>query len=766
MAELNSERELPETADALVVEKDSVGLVWLVPLLALLIGGWLAYNHWQHQPVMISLLFANGEGLVAGKTEVRYQGITLGVVKDVKLDSSMRSVIATVAMEPHAQPALRSETRFWLVKPEISFSGISGLDTLVTGNYIAMYPGEGDAARVFKADSERPPVGDGEPGLHVVLLADDLGSLNIGSPVTYRKVKIGSVQDYSLVPEADQVRIRLHINPEYMALVRADSRFWNSSGFTLEGSFSSFALRTDSLASIIAGGVAFDPGDLSLPLAKNGTEFPLLDSYEQAQAAIAVQVDFASAEGLSEHMRVMYKGHVLGKVAALALDTDSGRTLATLTLDPAHESLLRDTSRFWLVQPQVSLQGVSGLDLLVKGNYLHLEPGEGALRTHFTALAEPPPYQVDAPGLHLIVHSTELPSVTHGAPVLYRKVPVGEVKDFAIRADGQGIDVRVVIAPEFGHLVRADSRFWNASGFSLSGGLSGVSLRTESVAALISGGLAFFNPAGLASPAAANHSRFELFDDYDAAHEQGELVRIRFATGDGLAEGTAVRYRGVQVGEVKQVRLVQDARAVQVTVLLKPDMAHLAREGTRFWRVSAALGLVKTEHLDTLIKGDYIALEPGTGEPLTDFVAQAAPPVRMTAETGLNLVLTTSHRGSLAAGTQVTYRQMPVGQVTGVMLADTAHQVEVFVVIEPRFAALVRTNSQFWLTSGVRADFGWFSGLKVRTDSLESVLAGGIALGTPEELGAQVQEGARFTLHDEPQAEWEAWSPLIALPVH
>ena len=159
--------------------------IWILPLIALIIGGWLGWRAYTQTGIDIQVRFESGEGIVANKTEVVYKGMPVGKVKTLALDEDgpNKGVIATVEMDKEVEQYLKTNTRFWLVKPSVSLAGITGLETLVSGNYIAVSPADGEPTRKFKALSQEPPLSDAKPGLHLSLKAERLGSLNRGSHI-------------------------------------------------------------------------------------------------------------------------------------------------------------------------------------------------------------------------------------------------------------------------------------------------------------------------------------------------------------------------------------------------------------------------------------------------------------------------------------------------------------------------------------------------------------------------------------------------------
>lgn len=226
-----TERQLPTVNES---PRSRISAIWLLPIVAALIGLWLVYKAVIEAPIIIEVEFDSGEGLEIGKTVVRYEGIEVGKIKNIRVQNDLVGVVATIAMDRRTEPSLNENTLFWIVKPEVTLSGVTGLDTVLTGNYIAMRIGDGEAARYFTGLSSSPPRSLDEPGLHLTLSAKDLGSLTKGSPVIYKKIIIGDVQSYKLADNGEAVDVDIYIYPEYADLVTTRSRFWNASGLSIK----------------------------------------------------------------------------------------------------------------------------------------------------------------------------------------------------------------------------------------------------------------------------------------------------------------------------------------------------------------------------------------------------------------------------------------------------------------------------------------------------------------------------------------------------
>lgn len=749
--------------------------IWVLPLIALLIGVWLGWRAYSQAGIDIQVVFPSGEGIQAGKTEVIYKGMAIGKVKALALDGSPENigVIATVEMSKKVESQLRSNTRFWLVKPSVSLAGITGLETLVSGNYIAVSPGDGEPTLEFAALPEPPPLSDDRPGLHLTLKADRLGSLSRDTPVFYKQIQVGRVKSYALADDQTTVEVKLYIEPTYAALVRKHTRFWNASGISIDAGLSGFKLRSESLASIVAGGIAFATPEhrKQSPATDPSIPFRLYEDFESAQAGIKVLVKMTDFEGLQAgRTPVLYNGIQAGTLKALKVNDDLTGALAELTLDPRTEDFLVEGTEFWVVKPSISLAGITGLEALVKGNYIAVRPGEkGAVaKRDFSARPKAPPLNLDAPGLHLVLFSDSRGSLDVGSPILYRQLKVGSVQSVQLTRNSQQVVFGVHIEPEYTRLVNSSTRFWNASGITLKGGLSGVEVKSESLQTLLSGGIAFETENLQAPLVAGKVQRFDLYGDRDRAIQSGVAITIQLERGDGLSPGTAIRYKGLDVGTVERIQLSDDLQAIILHARVTLAVEQIVRLGTQFWVVKPQLSLAGAANLETLVSGQYLEVQPANrvGTRQTHFVALAEPPSQAVNEPGLRLVLSTTRRSSLKAGVPVTYREVPVGKVTGYELGPTADRVLIHLLVEPRYAGLVRTGSRFWNSSGIAVEAGLFKGVKVRSESLETLIEGGVAFATPEQqpLGTQAMQGQTFALFDEPQEEWLRWSPKIALP--
>ena len=218
--ENNNAPDLQSLPEAVVQRKKQISIVWLVPVVAILIGGWLAYKGLTEKGPMVTISFESAEGLEAGKTKLKYKDVEVGQVQTIRFNADLSRVLVTAELVKEAEPYLTENTRFWVVRPRVTASGVSGLGTLFSGAYIGMDPGkEGRPARSFEGLEIPPLVTRDMPGRDFILRATALGSLDIGSPVYYRQIQVGQVTGYELDKEAQSLSIKVFINAPHDALV-------------------------------------------------------------------------------------------------------------------------------------------------------------------------------------------------------------------------------------------------------------------------------------------------------------------------------------------------------------------------------------------------------------------------------------------------------------------------------------------------------------------------------------------------------------------
>lgn len=305
-------------------------LIWLIPIVAALVGLTLVVKTLMDRGPQIEISFSTAEGLVAGKTKVKYKEVDIGSVTAITLAEDRSRVIATVQLQKEAKSFTATDTRFWVIRPRLDAAGVSGLGTLLSGAYIRADAGVSeDTSKKFTGLEAAPIVTRDTTGRQFELHASNIGSLDIGSPLYFRRIKVGQVAAYALDPDGKGVTLRVFVNTPYEKFVGANTRFWHASGVDVEVNSSGFKVRTQSLATVVMGGIAMQaPDDDMGPQASENTSFTLAEDETHAMKAPdgpaqTLMLHFnQSLRGLAPGATVDFRGVVLGEVKSIGVDFD------------------------------------------------------------------------------------------------------------------------------------------------------------------------------------------------------------------------------------------------------------------------------------------------------------------------------------------------------------------------------------------------------------------------------------------------------------
>lgn len=306
-------------------------VVWLIPVMAALIGGWIVLNAVLSRGPTITIRFKNAEGLEAGKTKIKYKEVDIGDVKSISLSRDRSEVLVKAQLTKGASSFLHDDTRFWVVRPRIGAGGISGLSTLLSGSYIGVDVGKSEQETDEFVGLDKPPfIVTGLPGRQFVLHTPQVGSLDIGSPIYFRRIEVGQVVAIELDKNGKRVTLTIFVNAPYDQYVMRNSLFWQASGVDLKLDADGVTVHAESLVSIMAGGIGFQspPDEVATGAAPESASFTLFSSREKAlqhpdTAVRKVLMYFnESVRGLAPGAPVDFRGIVIGEVRAVSLEFD------------------------------------------------------------------------------------------------------------------------------------------------------------------------------------------------------------------------------------------------------------------------------------------------------------------------------------------------------------------------------------------------------------------------------------------------------------
>lgn len=307
-------------------------LIWLVPLVAAVIGGTLMVRQIRSAGPTIAVEFASAEGITPGKTKVKYKNVDIGDVTEVHLNADRSKAVVIVALDHSAEDFAATDSRFWVVRPRLAGATVTGLGTLLSGAYIGVDGGRsGEEQKHFVGLESPPVVTSDEPGKRYVLHADDIGSLDVGAPVYFRRIQVGHLEQFSLDNDGQSITVGIFVRAPYDRFITEDTRFWHASGIDLSFDAGGLKLQTQSLATILLGGIAFEPlpgSDVSSP-APEGADFSLAPDRTTAVKTPdgppqTVVFNFRNTvRGLSVGAPIDFHGVTIGAVRSIHLSHDA-----------------------------------------------------------------------------------------------------------------------------------------------------------------------------------------------------------------------------------------------------------------------------------------------------------------------------------------------------------------------------------------------------------------------------------------------------------
>lgn len=756
--------------------KKSKGIspLWLLPVLTLILAGWLVAKSIHDAGQRVQIYFSDAAGLVAGRTTIRYQGMEVGMVRDINLTEDLGSIYVDADIYPEATKLLNEKTRFWLVKPTASLSGISGLDALVSGNYISIQPGDStELETVFHALDTMPTDLRVTQGLNIKLKSRDLGGVSIGSQIVYKKIPIGAVYSYQLDEDAKSITINANIQEQYRHIINDRSRFWNVSGFGASIGFNGVDVHLESMSALLGGAIAVDSPDDGEPVEEN-TKFRLYKDLKTAGRGIAVKIALPDDNNVSsEGAPIMYRGIEIGQITDLNLSEGREVILASAAIQPAFSDMLTTGTHFILEEAKVSLSGVKNIANLVRGNYLTIAPGEGKRSRQFTAIRKNVFDQQQQKSIAIRLTSDSSFGLDTGTSVLYKGIVVGSIIKVGLVEEGQKtqheVYMDVLIDHQYKHLIKSNNRFYVTGSASAELTETGLSITVPPAKQLLTGSISFVS-AGIASI----QNEYQLYQSESLAelaqhNRRGSKTLTLFAAElPPVSKGSPLLYRNLPVGSVADFQLVDGGVVIKVTI--ENRYAHLLTSQTVFWsrsgiEIDASLAgvSVKTHPLKTIIQGGIAfdsvpGVENKIGQRWKLYEDQ-----KTARKFGRVISLTTDGTQEVVKGMPISYQGVPVGEVTLVVPNFRRNLVEITARVLPEYVTDIAVEgSRFWLTepeiglSGVKN----LSAIVSKSISVEPG-KGKAAFDFKLEKGFDRVHGVTFTLQSEQRGSVQTGTPVL-----
>lgn len=713
------------SSQAMVVKTRAISPIWFLPFIAAILGIWILFQNITHKDVQVTIHFTNADSIIVSKTKIRYKGVIVGTVKKIELDE-VDGVNVIAEIESHAVFLLKEKSKFWLVSPKASLTSISGLDTLFSGSYINLLPGEGEQSTDFVAITEQP-ISIPDNALLLNLTSNNASSINVGSPIFFKKIQVGEIVRVRLDKSGQFVNIKAFIESKYSYLVKSESKFWNISGLNANISRAGIDIKLDSLTSIIAGGITFSsPDDSSAPVEDH--QFELYDNIKDSEQGLNITLKLANANNLPNGAGILFKGHGIGRINNIRYDTGAQLFVAQAIINPAFSELITKNSEFWIEKTAVSFSKIENLGNLITGDYVGFSHSDN--------------YQQEPQKTDFFLHSNQSTSddylsvtliadnangLSEGAPVTYKGLNIGNISSLTLSKDSKHIKAVMDINNEFSYLITKNSKFHLHSGIDFKASLKGLEVNSKPLQNMLQGGIALYNKSPVTKKSSKDPlkktQKFHLY----ASKEMASLGKNVFAAPHkvsmlsknlpSVSIGSPVYYHKLQVGEVSGMKL-HNSGLMQTRIEINAQFKHLITDKTVFWNVSgfkvdAGLSGIKVAADSLLsIAAGGIALELAPSKITTnktsdgqyrlfDSYQQATVPPKQ-------LTLTYDDAFDLKVGNKVKLKGLEIGEISRLTLNNRNKVIVTLDIHAEYYAKVAKYGSRFWI---VRSDIS-LSGAK------------------------------------------------------
>ena len=862
--------------------KKKFSLVWLLPLVILGILGYIAYDSYSKKGTNIVVYFKSAEGLKENITPLEYKGLTLGKVTKISMHEDLKNVAVNILVNSDVAEYVANEnSKFWIKKPTVSLTKISGLSTLISGYKIELstsFKKQDDLKNIkhqwyFDGLDSQPDEEFEENGYYVTLLANDKDNIDVGTPIFYNKYQIGEVVSKEF--KGEEVYASIYIYDKYNYLVNKSSKFIMNEALKVSYGASGLNIEVGSLYSAIIGGITVVTTLKEDEKISKEDVQPLYSSKDDLKKKIYFSLDFNDAK-IEEKTPILFKGIEIGKVTDIKLNEDVLSTKAYVYEE--YKYLLTKNSRFFVEEPSISFGGIKNLGNIIKGNYISLDYKDGEFNNKFFGVTKKDlkkslntikidlvtdnlnsinerskiyyknieigrvdsydlsndyksvkisilideKYKdlvndnskfydmssklVEIKSFDLSVNYSGLESVLNGAvglvsnkgegklskkeftlyqsykdiekvnrdknsgfvvytefdnsfvvkenmAVIYKNQEIGFVKN--IKFDDAVSKVELFIYEDFRQYIKNTSRFFKKPKFDFKASLSGVLFEVDNFTSLLEGSIELDNSSKIPL---GNHEIYSSFDDMQMATN---MVTIIFDDVEGLQEDfSKIVYKGANIGKVKKISLNKNQK-VEVKVIIDKDFKEFAKDETIFYLKKPRISLQEVANVGSTVMAVNIGvIKSQNGEYQTKFIGSDKEP-SVNSHLGTIIKVEDKTASSVNVDSPIYYKNVQIGKVLKVDLSSDASKVVIDCLIYDKYTKFVRTNSEFYDISGFEMEFSIFSGSKIESNTITSIIKGGLVVVTPYEYKEIVSSNDRFILNKTLRADWKTISPSI-----
>lgn len=727
-------------------------------------------KYYREDGLNITLIAKNLSGISTG-TPIFYKKFKIGAVIATKLHKDNVSIFLNI-QKSHVK-LLNKSTVFWNVsgvKIDASLGGVNvemdSLTSLIAGG-ISLETVDLDAAPINGRDEF--VLYDNYEGINrsksmVKLIFDSARGLQKNKTLLiYKGIAVGKIKDIKLIDE--KIVATAYLDKEYAKFNTKDTKY-HKVDLAIDG------IKIKNLETLL-GGIYINiiPGEGEF----NNT-FEVFNTKAEAlkEELLNIVIRSEKLNNINIGSKVYYKNIVIGAVTAYKFGSNMEEIIIKAGVNKKYAHLINDKTLLYSISTpliesknfdlNVNFEGLEpllngGIGLEYTKSKNKMVPKRFWLYDSYNDLIKVKQKYTDGKRIRLQIN--ERTNLTEGMSLMYRNNKIGFVESFDY-SDNTSFTT-IFIDKKYSNIIKKHTKFYKQGAFEAKANIEKITIKLASVGNLLKGNIILTNAFKTQDESISNNFKYKLYDDFDDLPIKKHSVALTFSNIEGLSTNDVrLMYKGIQVGVVDNITLNKNLFEFNAQAYIYDEYKEIAASSSAFYIVKPNISLAGVTGLDTIIKGSYINIIQGEGSLINSFFVHNTKPAKSRLNKGLQLTLVSHNSGSLSTSSAVYYKKIKVGEVESIDLASNAKFVNIKVFIENKYKSLVRQNSEFFNVSGIDMDVS-LVGAKIKADSLNTVIFGGISFATPNKFGKKAYSGQDFKLHDSIKEEWEKYNPEIIM---
>lgn len=691
--------------EAQEVEGKKFSLAWILPLIILAILGFIAYDSYAKKGTNITVYFKNAEGLKENVTPLEYKGLQLGKVTDITLSDDSKNVAVNILVDSDVAQFVANEgSSFWIKKPTVSLTKISGLSTLISGYKIELSPKlktkeeftQSISKYIFDGLDFQPDDEFDENGYYINLLANDKDNIEVGTPIFYNKFQIGELVNKEFKEE--KLYVRAYIYEKYDYLVNKSSKFVMNEALTVNYGASGLNIEVGSLYSALIGGITVFTTNKDDEKIEKDEVLNLFAKKDDLKPKTYFSIDFHDAK-IEQNTPILFKGIEVGKIIYVKLQEDMLTTRAYVYRE--YRYLLTDKTRFFVEEPTISFGGIKNLGNILKGNYISLDYAEGDFTNTFTAVSKKDlKNSVNTVKVDLI--SEDLGSISNRSKIYYKNIEVGRVDSYELNKDLKSVKISILIDEKYKDLINDATYFYDMSSKLVEIKDFDVNINYSGMEPLLNGSIAVVSNipnAKLTKKEFKLHSSHKDIEKIIREKNKGYAVYAQFDNSFELKENFALVYKNQEIGYIKKIKF--EDKVSNVEFFVYDEYRKYITNTSRFYKKSkldlkASLSgiIFEVDNFTSFIEGS-VHLDNRSKIPLGNHEIFASEDIMNSATNSVKIIFD-DVEGLQEDFSKLTYKGVNIGKVRKISL-NKNQKIEVDALIFDDFKGFAKEGTIFYL---------------------------------------------------------------------